>query len=442
MAELPTSKPADSFAWPATTNGTSEPSNGLRNAGWAPGDAPPAEEFNWWWQKLGQNLDWLRALAVRRFQTLPEAIAATAPGDVLVLAPAHGALIEASYATMATPSTPRLVACDGAVVITAYDGGGVRADPPVIGTPTALWTASLGVSFFASMSADGLVVALGSDGTAGDALTVLDMTNGNTIYADTSVGAQVGVCVAHSASPSLPRAYWSIKESGTSNVLYAWAGASRISLVTGLRWIRGLAAGGHLLVAAVSSDGTDSALRAWKIYPGSAGAADSLWSVTLTGTSADRGQAVATDGERVYWLINGTIGGAQHRLRCHSGATGAMLWDVILEDISLTQPRRVRVDDRYVYATWMVGIPPSEEEAIGVFCKFTGQILGLLNPGDSISAYVRDFDVDGVHIWLLSDGESMVLRHGTGRHLSTWAREPISQDRPYRRLARCLGGQP
>lgn len=36
-----------------------EPSGARRSLGWVPGDRPPAQEFNWWQNAVGQWVDWL-----------------------------------------------------------------------------------------------------------------------------------------------------------------------------------------------------------------------------------------------------------------------------------------------------------------------------------------------------------------------------------------------
>lgn len=442
MAESPSTKPTDSFSWPATTNGTSEPSSGLRNAGWAPGDAPPATEFNWWWQRMGGSLDWLRALAVRRFTTLAEAVRATEVGDTFMLAPPFVAAQSQAVAYIGVGFVPVAIACDGRrfYVASANATGDVAAFESDGGTtPTAVWSRT-GLDDIDpnEMSADGGVVAI-ANGITGSptpkSVLILDASDGSTLYTDPATGSVRGI-VADTMPDGTKRAWWGTAASGNANIIYSWTGASKTTRFSGLYAVRGMAVGGDLLVYAASPDGTLCGLTAqWRDDTSTA----LLWSVTFAADVA-RTQAVATDGERVFWLINGASGGDVHRLRCYSGATGALLWDLQLEDITLSEARRLRVDDRYVYATWMRGVPPSNTDAVAIVCKWTGALVGLLDPSDAIAGYANSFDVDGVHAWLLMNGEAAVARMGTNRQPSLWRRESHVTSRPHRRLARCIGG--
>jgi hypothetical protein len=93
MAEYPTTKPvlADPLRW-ATGAGhedATEPTSGLKDAGYTVNAKPTNAHYNFHRQRVGEGLAWLEGNAVRNFSTLGEGIHETAPGELFqVYAPA------------------------------------------------------------------------------------------------------------------------------------------------------------------------------------------------------------------------------------------------------------------------------------------------------------------------------------------------------------------
>jgi len=447
MAELPTNRPTDSFSWPATTNGTSEPSSGLRNAGWAPGDAPPAEEFNWWWQKLGQNLDWLRALAVRRFQTMPEAIAATAEGDLCMIDHPWQAIHEAADVIIGNnggvPFTPLLVACDGRrlyIASNAATGRLAAYEATPAATAVALWSLSGLEIDPIDISTDGEVVAVTNGITGSPApknIIIYDAATGGVLYTDASTGYCYACVCAGRDGAGNRRVYWGTAPGTGSAFIYRWSGASRITEESGLNDIRALAFGGEVLVAAYSPDGTKVGFRAWGLADG--GGRSFICEATAT-ANPSRAQGLACDGERIYWLVTGVGGGEDHRVFCYSVASGGvLLWTATLGDVNVGF-NRLHVDDRYVYATWFA----SGDTVVAILDKRTGGVVSLINPNDSLAplANGRAFAVDGSRVWVCFDGESVIGARGTSRQPTLWRRRGIQgrQMMPASLLMQPVGG--
>jgi hypothetical protein len=68
-----------------TPETATEPDEGLKGAGYT-GNAKPAQvHWNWREREIGRLAEWLQGCVVRRFSTLAEAIAATAPGDLFTV---------------------------------------------------------------------------------------------------------------------------------------------------------------------------------------------------------------------------------------------------------------------------------------------------------------------------------------------------------------------
>jgi hypothetical protein len=93
MAEYPTTKPvlADPLRW-ATEAGhedATEPTSGLKDAGYTVNAKPTNAHYNFHRQRIGEGLAWLEGNAVRNFSTLGEGVHETAPGELFqVYAPA------------------------------------------------------------------------------------------------------------------------------------------------------------------------------------------------------------------------------------------------------------------------------------------------------------------------------------------------------------------
>lgn len=442
MAETPSSKPTDSFSWTAVTNGTSEPSSGRRIAGWAPGDAPPATEFNWWWQKLGATLEWLRANAVRRFGSLHEAIAATEEGEVFVIAHAWLPLGEARDEVLTDQGwTTWGMATDGVRIYVASDHatGAIKAYPATPGTSvTPTWAITGQAIDPLDMSSDGIHVAI-ANGITGSptpkSVVVYDATDGSLVYSDASTGYCYAVACGGRDSAANPRVWWGTHNGGTANTIYRWNGTSRSVFEGSLRDIKAIAAGGGLLIAAYSLDGTKPGIKCWSISDDSSGGT-ALFEATVT-ADPSRSQGVATDGERVYWVVTGASGVEDHRLLAY-GLTGELLWTATLGDVALVRSR-VRVDDRYVYVTWY----STGAEAVAVMDKQTGAVLAIHNPTDTVAALKNGaWCIDGSCIWMSLDGETFILARGTSRQPTLWRRRAESPEQmmPTPLMAQPLGG--
>lgn len=94
---MSTPRPDDSLDWATDGTNVLEPSSGKRAQGWLPGEAPPAQFFNWW-----------KALAARWVKYLDEQIAAIVVPDVSDVARLHvvNTFTETILFDIASASTP------------------------------------------------------------------------------------------------------------------------------------------------------------------------------------------------------------------------------------------------------------------------------------------------------------------------------------------------
>lgn len=435
MAEKPTAKPTDSFDWPASTHGVSEPSSLKRNAGWGYAESPPETEFNWWWKKEGALLDWLRSLAVRRFENLHEAITATEQFDTFLLQSDTGVGITQAHQTRTTEATAITCVCTDGLHIYYVDDQYVRAQPDRIsGSAAAAWeydASAYDTIDCIRIDTDGHIVAIASGITGTPPNMVFVSAEDGSYLASSGATGYVYGCACDSFGVT-PRVWWGTAAGGAADKIRCWQGGAISDSVTGLPVVRAICAFGDF-VAWGDEDGSTANCR---VYKKTGGSALSLhWKNEGIGISlGNRSQGICSDGELVFFAIDGT-GGAVPTYRAFYLGTAAAAWTTSgPANHAFGSALRVECDDRYVYARWYHG---TNGDGVAIIDKRTGVLLYHI----PVSGIV-DFCVDGQHI-IVARGDGDLRYYSTQRQPQQWVRRaPTEQGRlPARRLALPHGGR-
>lgn len=435
MAENPSAKPTDDFSWTAVTNGTSEPSSGLRIAGWEAGEAPSEQNFNWWWQKSGANIEWCRANAVRHFDNLFDAIDGTSAEDVFVVTPPERGRVESAHQYNTDATAVAKIATDGRIVVTVDDQV-VRGEPNAYAN--ASFTTDPKWSYDAAteqgidvqrISTDGVVVAFGNGITGGPPSVVIVTTasdDGGVIYEDANTGYCYAVC-ADSYGGNTPRVWWGT-HAGGSDKIYKWTGGARAQMLTGLTDVKCMCATPDLLIFS-SVDSTNVSLHAYYKE-----AFTLAWNVaSFVASVGARSQSVCSDGELIFHLLDGS-GGAAPSLRAVSAFDGSVIWTVTGgTNHTYGAGLRVECDDRHVYARWRV----SSTDCVAVFDKATGRIVWFYGV-----ASLSDFCLDGRSL-IVCTGDGRVYYYSLAVQPRLWIRRDQydTTRAPAKLLALPVGGR-
>lgn len=435
MAELPASKPTQDVTWataPADPGDVVEMDPSKKLAGFAFKGRIPYEEENWQRNAYGEILHWLRALAVRRFDNLYEAIDGAAENDVFLCDSPKRGWYAAAHQNNTNASAISKICTDGRVVITV-DGQMVRGEPNEYAAAsfgsTALWaydaSSEAGVDVLRA-STDGVVVAF-ANGTTGTPPSVVIVTtagdDGGIAYEDVSTGYCYAVC-ADSVGGDTPRVWWGTFGSGGTAKVYRWTGGARVEVASGYTTIHCICATTDFLFIG-SSSGGDANLAALNKSDFS-----TAWNHSPVSGAGARSQAVCSDGELVFFLVDGAGGSAAPKLHCYRvlGVAGAPIWTATGgTNHAYGSALRVECDHRYVYARWRV----SSTDCVAVFDKLTGAILQLIGV-----ASLADFCVDGRSL-MVCTGDGRVYYRGTDYQAGLWVRRDGYDEtrNPAKRLA-------
>lgn len=399
MAEFPSAIPTENLDH--DTNGTNrtETPSGTKTDGYANNAILPAAQYNWLQWAQGKSIEWCLANAVRHFDNLFDAIDGTAEGDVFhVSSSGRGRALAAQQNNTAATAITK-IATDGRVVVTVDD-------QDVRGEPNAYINASFGStaqwSYDAAteqgidvqrISTDGIVVAFGN-GITGTPPSVVIVTtagdDGGMAYEDASTGYCYAVC-ADSLAPSTPRVWWGT-HAGGSDKIYKWTGGARTEMLGSLTDVKCMCATEDYLIFS-SVDSTNV-----KLYAYYKEAFTLAWSVaSFVASVGARSQAVCSDGDMIFHLLDGVGGSAAPSLRGVSIFDGSVIWTVTGGDnYSYGAGLRVECDDRYVYARWRFG----GGDTVTAFDKKTGRYLWVY-----ATTSITDFCIDGRSLmWCAADG--------------------------------------
>lgn len=400
MAENPSAKPTDSFSWTAVTNGTSEPSSGLRAAGWEAGEAPSEQNFNWWWQKTGENLEWCRANAVRHFDNLYDATNGTSIEDVFVVTPSERGRAQAAHQNNTAATAITKLATDGRIVVTVDDQV-VRGEPNAYVAAsfgsTALWSydaATEGGIDATKLSTDGVVLAI-ANGVTGTPPRVVIVTtagdDGGMAYEDADTGYVYAIC-ADSYGSNTPRVWWGTHGGAGADKIFKWTGGARAEMLGSLTDVKCMCAtADYLIFSTVDSSNV-------KLHAYYKEAFTLAWSVaSFVASVGARSQSVCSDGDLIFHLLDGVGGSAAPSLRAVSLFDGAVLWTVTgADNYAYASGLRVECDDHHVYARWRY----AGADTVTVFDKKTGRIVWVY-----VTTSIADFCLDGRSLlWCASDG--------------------------------------
>lgn len=439
MAEFPSAIPTEDLAHDTNATNSTETPSGTKTDGYADNAILPAAQYNWLQWAQGKSIEWCRANAVRHFDNLFDAIDGTSDGDVFHVSSSGRGRAQSAHQNNTAASAITKIATDGRVVVTVEDQD-VRGEPNAYVNATfgstALWSydaATEGGIDVQRISTDGIVVAFGN-GLTGTPPSVVVVTtagdDGGMTYEDADTGYCYAIC-ADSLSPSTPRVWWGT-HAGGSDKIFKWTGGARTQMLTGLTDVKCMCATEDCLIF-TSVDSTNVKLHCYYKE-----AFTLAWSIaSFVASVGARAQAVCSDGELVFHLLDGAGGSAAPSLRAVSlldGSPGGAIWTKTGgTNRSFGASLRVECDHRYVYAMWDL----SGSECVAVFDKRDGRIVWYY-----ATASITDFCLDGRSLmWCASDGR--VYYYSLNAQPGLWTRRSgyDATREPAKLLALPVGGR-
>lgn len=417
MAELPSTKPTEDLDHDTNATNSTETPGGTKTDGYADNAILPAAQYNWLQWAQGKSIEWCRALAVRHFDNLYDAINGTAAEDMfLVSAPKRGRAESAHHNNTAATAV-RKIASDGRIVVTVDDQD-VRGEPngyisASIGT-TALWlydASTEGGIDATRISTDGVVVAI-ANGITGTPPRVVIVTtasdDGGIAYEDADTGYVYAIC-ADSYGGATPRVWWGTHGGAGADKIFRWTGGARTEMLGSLTDVKCMCATADYLIFS-SVNATNVSLYAYYKE-----AFTLAWNAaSFVASVGSRSQSVCSDGDLIFHLLDGVGGSAAPSLRAVDLFSGAVIWTVTGgTNYSYAANLRVECDDRHVYAMWRVG----SADTITVFDKATGRIVWYHANGSAFT----DFCLDGRSL-LACTGDSRVYYFPTAAQPGLWVR--------------------
>lgn len=366
MPTPPTSVPR--WAYSAASGDIDEPPNPTKAAGWPSLLKPPHEWVNWWWNQVGE---WLQFVSVtgRVFDDLTEAVdyADTnfSPGDMLVVFEDDNATGPGSIGATEDPGAASAIggldACGDLVAfsIAGFDNKGVNRDltgAGASGSPIATYTrTNSGTNYAIKTNGTVTVQAYGNyveafNATTGASLWVFDMDG--TPVADLCICAGF-VYIVHGITTGGADA--------TAN-----RHMHKLSLATGaVAWsLQHTAAGGQLVsvctngrqvfaAGSVSSYATGANMRAINATDGKDATGECNNGTDGAGLAWDRVDATVHGSGRVMdcdgtMLYSGYPNSATNQLEAIGQANGVSVWVVAHPDSSASA-LHVSCDQDYVY---------------------------------------------------------------------------------------------
>jgi len=332
---------------------------------------PRHEHFNWLQNKFAAGLTWMEGAHVRYFDTLEEAIAATAPQEVFGLVRVSGSQVGSTSYMWGVAGNIADVASDGQRLYYAL-GTTVLAVERADGT-TNVWTRDLGATVLC-VCADGDSVFAGTVAQAAGELYQLNRDSGAVLQSH-----EVGANVVDVASDAL-------------DVAFAYGKYVEARRCQDLTSLTGKSTDHGAAVATVCFDrerivlggfaGTGGYTLRSFVRPAPASGTNPMTSdwTKLTSTVRD----LATDGLMLFAALDTT---SSHCLGIDKA--GTTIWQKTVS--ASNNLSAVAVDERYVYAA-----DASALGNLGVLDRYTGALV--MRPGSTGLVSGLAVDCDGLFI--------------------------------------------
>ena len=446
MSEYPSAKPTQDVTW-ATDGGApkTEPSSGLRTAGYANKAIVAHDHLNFLLAALGESVDWLRSVVVRRFENLYEAYLATAWADPFVLRSNPGAVGAPGSldTTKALPGAGSLngsaLCCDGARLyygrsnVLYVAANTLSGDAEVLDSEA--WT---GTGNILCMHTDGHFIALGFEATAGTANSVLAWTVGadGTLTPFFDSGASTNDCTAvlcdYAAGGVTDGVIWFADSSTALYSVSAGEGAVAVTGTLGEVVMALDATTKYLFVALVSG-----ILRAYPKATAIPTVGDPITNETPIeyvdlSYGSTRRASICNDGETVFYVIDGTgsgTGAAALQIYAYDIISATLLWSLSAPyEGSMAQRLRIHCDDRYVYCHWPVS--SASDWRATIFRKADGEIVNTYTPSGNFWIAIDG----GFSAWVLNSSAGNLKRLDMAREPGLWMRGQAMQGQRHRRL--------
>lgn len=450
MSEYPSPRPTADVTF--STDGGSprtEPSSGLRAAGYAYRSTVAHDNLNWLLNALGESLDWLRAAILRAWSQPYEAWAAHAWGEPFMLRLDPSALIgdwvESKGLGGSGGTNDSQICSDGARVFYVRGASIYMARNDHATDAAVIASAAFNdVGQPVAMHTDGRLVAVGSTGgSGGDDVQAYLIGDDGTLTLWFASAGEDGCYAVHcdwGAGGLTDGVLWWGTEAGE---LYSHSVGESSVIVTGTiaAAIRALDTCGPLLFVATSDGELRSFYKANSLPNVGNDITDNphLSYIDLSYGTA-RTISLCNDGERVYMLVDGAGTGTTDiesiQLHAFDIWSGTLLFSKYT-NINVSAARRIRVecDDRYVYATWARA---GGELIVRVFHKTTGATIYDRRPGANFF-----FTVDGVNtLYVLNSNADTLSQTRLGRGPGLFVRQAPMQGLTYRRVLAALTRHP
>lgn len=433
MAETPASKPGDAQlrTWgDGVINSREEPTSGLVSSGYADEAILPHDEFNWLVQYLGALAEIAVRGAVRTFDQLDEAIAATVPGELFQLTDGpqgHFATQSVSRIT-GGGGTPRALATDGLRLYNVTTTGAVTGAPASPGLGST-WSATPGIDHTrALLSADGQILAVGEYPNAtNEGLTVLDAQTGAQIFRTMDFPKPVGAVALVADSNATLQRVW-LTDFG---LLWRW------DSINGLKNLNGV--GDDIYALCVTRDHVWCLVNesgTMRLYRHDKTSNDFSAAPVYAAFAYNAIHAkMVTDGDDIYVLVDDG-GGACNLYRIPVGFSTPPVSTSFgllasIPHISANLALGLEVDDRYVYV-----------KVSGAIYKYR-KALDNVPVDEVIAGTLYQIATDGRYLYATVTSSTAVQFYPTQRQPIVWRRLDVTDGRrPFHCLAAPLGTPP
>lgn len=449
MAEYPSDKPTQDVTWataPADPGDVVEMDAGKKLAGFTFKATIPYEEENWQRNAYGTYLHWLSGLAVRQFDSLYDALYTSADElrgnqfETFILRAQAGRARSGSPIQQAGAGTGiiRCVCTDGGRIY--YVQGGVLCSAKNIHSTSANGLATrtpAGGLNARNMACDGRAIIIANTNTLAPPVTVINTTDKTLPVLYEGVGSgSVDACCADSTA-NQARVWWGTQAGGGTDTVEFWGSVDGlVSALTSLQPVRALCATQDFLFVG-TGDSTNALLKKYeKDAGGDDFALNHIADISNPAIVQTRAQALCTDGEFVFWLIDGD-GSNAPTTRAVNIYDGTALWTVThAANIGYGIGLGICCDDRYVYVPWFA----SGSHGVMALDKATGAKRAMLLQGTDMMTPCTD----GVQV-MTASATSLegIFRQHTGRQPGHWMAQSGEDDgrRPFKNLAIPLGSR-
>lgn len=443
MAEFPSAIPTEDLAHDTNGSNRTETAAGIKTDGYALNALLPSGEFNWLQWAQGKSIEWCRSLVPRHFDNLYDAIydaTDTARAEYtqffLRVPPRQSRVGNPVQQAGAGTGIIRCVCTDGGRIY--YVQGGVLCSAKNIHSTSANGLASrtpAGGLNARVIACDGRALIIGNTNTLAPPVTVVNLTNATlpVLYEGVGSGSVDAVCADSTATQA--RVWWGTRGGGGTDTVEFWGSTDGlVSAITGLQPVRALCATQDFLLVG-TGDSTNALLKKYAKDPnGDEFAVSHVADISNPSIAQSRAQAVCSDGDTVFWTIDGD-GSNPPTTRAVSINSGTALWTV-------THPANIGYgmglgnccDDRFVCVPWYAG----GSHGVMLLDKRTGEKMGTLLHGTDMMTPATD----GVDV-MTASATSLegIFRSGTGRQPGLWSVRAGTDDgrAPFKNLALPLG---